>query len=292
MSMTDQHHEMNSTNELSALQIIELDILREIDRICRKYDLTYFLVGGSMLGAVRHNGFIPWDDDIDIGMCREDYDRFLWIAEKELPSPYKVHTYKNCDKHHYYFAHVVDGRYQVRRLGSNDKRVEDVWVDIFPIDGFPSKPLTGIPHYIGLNFDRFMYHLAYFDQVNIGRSDRPKWQKAVLRVLNSIHGVVKPDKQYWRNRMDRGLRKYKPDESKLSFNFIGIRLLKELFPSEVFLQTADYKFEDLTVKGPKDYDTYLSGLFGSDYMTPPAENNRLSHPMELLFDEKSVEKND
>ena len=281
-------HTADERHELTQLQQIELAILKEIDRVCREHEITYFLVGGSMLGAIRHKGFIPWDDDIDIGMCREDYDRFIAVAEKEMNSPYAIHTYENNEQHHYYFAHAVDTRYQVRRLGSNDRRVEDVWVDIFPVDGFPSNKIVGAAHYLGLNFDRFMYHLAYFDQVQIGRADRPAWQRMVLKGLNAIHGVIQPDKQKWRNKIDSGLKKYSPLCHDTSFNFIGHRLTKEFFPSEVFLDTAEYPFEDMLVKGPKDYATYLSGLFGAEYMTPPSEDKRKSHPMELLFDEASA----
>ncbi len=90
---------MSKDNELKSLQAIELDILKQIDSLCNEHGLKYFLVGGSLLGAARHKGFIPWDDDIDIGMLREDYDKFISIAEKELSDPYKVNTYKIIGGH-------------------------------------------------------------------------------------------------------------------------------------------------------------------------------------------------
>ena len=117
---------MESTTQF--LQEKEIDMVKKLVQICEKYDLKYFMAGGTFLGAVRHKGFIPWDDDIDLGMYRGDYERFLKIAEKELEFPYKIQTYQNCAAHHYYFSHIVDMRYKVRRLGSLDKREEYICV--------------------------------------------------------------------------------------------------------------------------------------------------------------------
>lgn len=271
--------------QVSALQSVELGILKEVDRICENHDITYFLIGGSMLGAVRHKGFIPWDDDIDIAMIRDDYDRFMEIGELELSKPFALHTYKNTPSHHYYFAHAVDTRYQVRRTGSQDQRIEDVWVDIYPIDGLPDNPLMRRAHILACLFYRFMYHLAYFEKISISRSDRPLGQKIILRMVAPFQSVIKPDKNKWRDRMDRALRKYRPQDTKLSINFISVYLLRELFPTKIFTDLASYAFEDMLVKGPKDFDTYLSGMYG-DYMTPVSSDQ--AHPIELLFDEDSV----
>ena len=131
-------------NATKFLQEKELDMVKEFLKICEKHNLKYFMAGGTFLGAVRHKGFIPWDDDVDLGMYRDDYEKFLDIAKRELPYPYEVHTYRNCKEHHYYFSHIIDVRYKVRRMGSLDKREEYVWIDIFPYDGLPKgkiKPL-------------------------------------------------------------------------------------------------------------------------------------------------------
>lgn len=267
-------------HSLSRLQEVELEILKQIDAICKKYNIPYLLNGGSMLGAVRHQGFIPWDDDIDIAMLRDDYDQFLAVAEAELQDPYALHTYNNCPEHHYYFSHVVDTRYQVRRIGSADKRIEDVWVDVYPIDGIPDNPIVRTFHLGSLLFDRFMYHMAYFDKVNTERADRPAFQKAILSIVGPVSSLFKPDRAKWREKMDRSLRRYNPRTTKNSMNFISVYMLRESFPSKVFLDLDDYPFEDMLAPGPKDFEFYLTKMYG-DYMTPIAEGAQ--HEVEVLF---------
>ena len=275
----------DAKRRISRMQAVELNILKEIDRICEEHGVTYFLIGGSMLGAVRHKGFIPWDDDIDIAMIRDDYDKFIKLAEDELTSPFAIHTYRNTPSHHYYFAHAVDTRYQVRRTGSQDQRIEDVWVDIYPIDGLPDNRMARAIHVFSCLFYRFMYHLAFFEKISINRSDRPLGQKIILRIIAPFQSAIKPDKNKWRDRMDRALRKYRPQDSELSINFISVYLMRELFPTRIFTELAEYPFEDMIVKGPKDFDTYLTGMYG-DYMTPVSPDQ--AHPIEMLFEDDYV----
>lgn len=264
------------------LQNIELDMVREFVRICEKYNLDYFMAGGTFLGAVRHKGFIPWDDDIDLGMYRSDYDKFLKIAETELSYPYKIQTYKNTETHHYYFSHIVDLRYKVRRLGSLDKREEYVWIDIFPYDGLPDG-VHGNLFYLKLLFYRFCYHMAYFDRVNIARTDRAAWQKIILKILLCIHNILKFDKNKWRNKIDKNLKSVDINNCKRIMSFMGVKLQKEIMPRVVYDELIEYEFEGIKLKGPENFDKVLSQMYG-DYMELPPENKRISHPMEICID--------
>ena len=100
-------------NELRRLQLVELDILKEFLRICDKYHLRYYALGGTLLGAVRHKGFIPWDDDVDIGMPRPDFCRFEQVIEKELPDYFHYLSYKNTADYHHYVPRMTDSRVKV-----------------------------------------------------------------------------------------------------------------------------------------------------------------------------------
>lgn len=124
--------------EIRPLQMVCLEILKEIDRICTKYNIQYWLEGGSMLGAVRHHGFIPWDDDLDIAMFREDYERFLKIAQKELKPEYFLQTHEIEREYPLFFAKVRKNNTYIEEecfLSLNFHK--GIFVDIFPVDKLP-----------------------------------------------------------------------------------------------------------------------------------------------------------
>lgn len=126
---------MNNTEALKKLQDIELDILIMLKDFCLQHDISWFLDGGTVLGAARHRGFIPWDDDIDIGMLREDYDRFVSLAKTELPSGYSLHDWSNTPGYSAMFAKV----YKDNTKFYTEETIEagcdqGIFVDIFPYD--------------------------------------------------------------------------------------------------------------------------------------------------------------
>lgn len=264
------------------LQCLELNMVKEFVRVCDKHGLKYFMAGGTFLGAVRHKGFIPWDDDIDMGMYRNDYDKFLRLAETELPYPYKIQTFQNTESHHYYFSHIIDTRYKVRRLGSLDKREEHVWIDIFPYDGLPNG-MIGNLFYLRLLFCRFCYHMAYFDKINIARADRALWQKVVLKMLFIVHRLIHFDKNKWINRIDLLLKSNNLQNCDRVMSFMGVKLQKEILPRSVYDDLIDYQFEDMKLKGARDADTVLRQMYGR-YMELPLESKRKSHPLEIVHD--------
>ena len=120
---------------MDLLHQVDLDIVKEVVAICEKHGFTYFMLGGTMLGAVRHKGFIPWDDDIDLGIPRIDYEAFLKVAPKELSSHLKVVNYRTDPDYHYYITRILDTETKVeeKRIG-NENRYTNASIDIFPID--------------------------------------------------------------------------------------------------------------------------------------------------------------
>ena len=113
---------------LSKAQLTILNIFKEIKPFLENNGIPYYLLGGSLLGAVRHKGFIPWDDDIDIGIVRDDYERFLESVSRNLPDHLELRSYRDESDHHYYFSRVVDKRYLMSREGSIVSRKENIWV--------------------------------------------------------------------------------------------------------------------------------------------------------------------
>lgn len=119
---------------LRKVQLIQLEITKDIVRVCEKNDIAYFLIGGTLLGAIRHKGFIPWDDDMDIGMLRTDYEKFIEIAPKELNHKYELVNWKNDEYYPHPMAKVVKKGTVFRENKRKDKGKQGIWVDIFPYD--------------------------------------------------------------------------------------------------------------------------------------------------------------
>lgn len=125
--------------------------------------------------------------------------------------------------------------------------------------------------------------MAYFDKINIARNDRAAWQKCVLQILKILYGLVKFDKNKWREKVDSLLKKQNIDECDKIMSFMGVKLQKEIFPKKIYDNLADYKFEELCMKGPAEYERVLTQLYG-DYMKPPSIEKRVSHPMDIIID--------
>ena len=130
-----------NNDSIRKLQLIELDILKRTKKILDDNNLRYYMLGGTLLGAIRHEGFIPWDDDIDIGIPRNDYEKFLSIAQNKLKYPYELQISKNSNGK-YYYARIVNNDYKLlRKVGYKDAIIS-CWIDVFPLDGVPDKKIN------------------------------------------------------------------------------------------------------------------------------------------------------
>ena len=260
-----------------------LHVLRSVIDILDQLEIPYYMQGGTMLGAVRHEGFIPWDDDVDLGIPRASYDRLLKEISDRLPENLELRTYQDETDHHYYFARIVDTRYQIRRMGSLEERLENIWVDLFPLDGMPDGRAARGWHKLRLTFVRLKYHLSCFEKVNIKRPGRPLIERIIIRfaMLTRVGKWFNTRRQL--DKMDRLLRKYPPEQSDWLVNFMGQTSYRfnELFKKEVYGQGKHYPFEDMQLIGPERYDDYLKSLYG-DYMTPPNVSDRNAHVSELV----------
>lgn len=272
-----------SEQHLNDTQRYILHVLREVVRVLDELKIPYYMQGGTMLGAIRHGGFIPWDDDVDLGIPRGDYDRLLKEVAAHLPENLELRTYDDETDHHYYFARIVDTRYQIRRMGSLEERLENIWVDLFPLDGMPNGCLSRQWHKFRLLMTRLKFHLSCFEKVNIKRPGRPLVERIIIKIamLTRVGKWFNTRKQL--DKMDRLLKKYPVEESDYLVNFTGQTSYKfnEMFKKEVYGNGKLYQFESFSLMGPEQYDAYLKSLYG-DYMTPPREEDRNAHAAELV----------
>lgn len=275
--MEKADHSLNET------QCYIMQILHSVIGILDELEIPYYMQGGTMLGAIRHGGFIPWDDDVDLGIPRKAYDRLLCEISDKLPENLELRTYEDETDHHYYFARIVDTRYQIRRMGSLEERLENIWVDLFPLDGMPNGCFARLCHKARLTMVRLKYHLSCFEKVNIKRPGRPLVERIIIRLamITRIGTWFNTRRQL--DELDALLRKYPPEQSEWLVNFMGQTSYRfnELFKKEIYGQGKRYPFEDMQMIGPEHYDDYLKSLYG-DYMTPPDLSDRNAHVSELV----------
>ena len=262
---------------LKRLQSVELEILDCFVDICRKYQLQYYLNAGTLLGAVRHQGFIPWDDDVDICMPRSDYEKFLAVADSALPENMRAVWFRNqkADEHLQYSCQIVDLDVPLIQEIAEIPRETYAWIDVFPLDGMPKNGIFRRIHGLHLLYRRAMMQISMFDQnVNVKKSGRPIHERWLIRVCQRIHVGKRLNSYREMEKLDHVLKKYPDGKHQFWINFMGAYKLKETFPADYFATGTRYKFEGRELIGPEKAHEILSSLFGN-YMTPrpPAEDN-------------------
>jgi len=276
-----------SDEDLSKLQKIELEMMRVVDRFCKENDIPYFLEGGTAIGAVRHAGFIPWDDDIDIGIIGSDYDRFIKLFEANPPDGYSIHTRANTENYPYMFAKVYCDGTKFLAQESIDAGLDScIYLDVFRHD-FVSPSLSETEVNKGIARAMFwqrMLYLYYTPNPAIQPTASLRSAKAV--VSKAAHKIVRSlfDPTGLAERYEAHLRRLaaggSKEESKLTAGGQdGVAIpAGYLYPCDSVLA-----FEGESFSGPHDVDGYLACLYG-DYMSLPPEEKRKTHaPVVLDF---------
>lgn len=263
---------------LAEIQKIELGVLKDFIKICEEQQLRYFLCEGSLLGGIRHQGFIPWDDDVDIAMPRPDYERFCKLSEKEhiLPSHISVM--------HSEILHVFDNRTKVKcKHILSDHDEFGVLIDIFPIDGFPVEKWKQAIHYDRFLFCQLMIRLTIIQNIE-QKERRTKLENIIIGIGHTIHTEKIIHRETWIRRVHKLLQKYDYDRSSVVFLSLTAHRKKEIMPADVWGKGVKAVFEDTTANVPERFDYYLRKVYG-DYMTPPKDALKESnHAIELIFD--------
>ena len=263
-------------NNMDMLHQVDMNIVKEVVAICEKHNLMYYMLGGTMLGAIRHKGFIPWDDDIDLGMPRGDYERFLEVAPSELSQSLKIVNYRNTPNYQYYITRVLDAETKVieERIG-NENKYTNASIDIFPIDGTPNNSILRKIYFFRVLSHRALMSLCYKDSIDRKRK-RGTIEKAFLWMMERIpvEKFTTPYKQ--KCKIDKLLRSQNVKNSKYIGNIMGAYRVSEIVPAEFYGNGIMYQFEDMQLRGLDMYDEYLTHTYG-DYMQLPPEDKRKTH---------------
>ena len=274
---------MGNTDQLKLLQEIELENLRMLMEICEKNHLRYYLIGGSLLGAMRHRGFIPWDDDIDVGLPRPDYNRFVQIAKSYLPDHMDIKTMTSDPNYKCYFTRLINNKKKIYWDHGQYTAVIGVWMDVFPLDGLPENPLLRKMQVFRVKLNKALYKFTQIDYVSTNRQNRPFSERILIRFaqLTRIGKLMNADKRL--KKLDRALQRYDYDTSAYAWNFSGCYGQREIVPHIQLGGSRTAEFEGMQVSIPEAAEAYLTSIYG-DYMKLPPEDQRRSH--EVRFAEE------
>jgi lipopolysaccharide cholinephosphotransferase len=251
------------------MQLVILDCMLEFDRICRKNNIPYSLGYGTMLGAVRHKAFIPWDPDADVIMHRKDYESFKAVCETDLKNNYFI---QDCyTDPHYRWGHAKVLREDaifVRAGYEHMKFKQTLFLDIFILDS--------VPDFFPFKLANFILSFCIRKTLwsEAGKNVNPNiFMRLWFRLLSLIPKKVIIKIEAWRSR------KCNKNENTKLINVMLFQSSKNMkfgFPRRFFDELVEYEFENHKFLGLKEYDAYLTLLYG-DYMKLPPENQRFSH---------------
>lgn len=275
---------MGKTVQLNHTEIKEklLEMLEYLNQFMCKHNLQYSIMSGTMLGAVRHGGFIPWDDDIDIGMERSEFNRLIDI----------IHSEDNSDSTYDFIGYELGNAYwpfikmihkHVIVHEENSKTDEHLWIDVFPFDYLPKALGKVYPAFLGKTVKKLMDYKVSDDLcIEYKEKNDNMFIRGYLRILKYFSGKISFD------IINSILKHLSTCFSPNSELIMDLTWGTKPIPKAFFDEMADYRFENLKVKGFHNYDGYLKCIYG-DYMKLPPEEKRINHSIvawSILEDEE------
>lgn len=263
-------------DEIKHLQEVELIILKDVVKILEKHNLNYYMYGGSLLGTVRHKGFIPWDDDIDIILFREDFDKALDILNDELPDKYTLVQMNYIDDCFGSFAKVsLKGTTFSRWYTSYVNYETGINIDLFILDNIPKSDFLGKLHHRGYVF---CYQFVINSCIKVDMYT--KFRTKLHHLFHDILSFIPINRKTWKNLLTKEMTFFNNKETERvtdCFNLAGYMA----YQRDDFEPAIKAKFEDLEVRIPKNYDKLLTQIYG-DYMKIPPEEDRYNAAPEIL----------
>ncbi|MBF0777817.1 LicD family protein [Streptococcus cuniculi] len=258
--------------ELQEVQRVALDLLIEFDKICKAHSFRYSLGGGTLLGAIRHGGFIPWDDDIDLMMPRPDYEKFIDYCH-DHDCGFDCLSLKYTDHYFDLFSRLSDRSTQIIDETKDLDHQIGVTIDIFPIDGLGADKNEALKRFNNSRLKRELLVAAkwktYF------RSKTRSWLVEPVRFgLFLMSRFINKEKLY--KEVDRLCQQYDFETSEFAACISGVYREKEIMPTSTFKNYTSVNFEEYEFDSIAEYDAYLTKHYG-DYMTLPSKEKRVSH---------------
>lgn len=261
---------------LKRIQQIETDMLKEFVSVCEKLNLPYFLLGGTLLGAIRHQGFIPWDDDIDIGMLRKDYEVFLAKAPALLPSHLFLQTNISDPCWYANFSKIRNSNTTFIETSSAHLPIHHgVFIDIFPLDDYPKSKLQQKIFSIKNRWYIKKIYSAFVLNENNGKKTA---KESVVSVLHKLTFLTTEKAVQKREKLLKNC-----NDAVLVANHCGAWGKKEIVPKEWYGKGCKVVFEGIQTTVPEHYENWLTQVYG-DYRKLPPEEKRVTHHFTEVID--------
>ena len=255
---------------------VEIDLIQNFDEICRRHSLKWFAANGTLLGAVRHHGFVPWDDDVDIAMPRRDYDRFLSVAPGELREDHFLHVSEPGGEYFKDYARLRNEKTTALTLRDWEKgKSHGIFIDIFPLENRPDSDRSWRWYKRRLIFVRTMLNMNVY---------RSQYRSSFYRELAYIFGRSYIKLFGWSSliqKFEQLKSRYSEAPTKKMFQFAhGSRLME--FPASWFASEIVMEFEYIRVRIPREYDKILRVHYGDYHILPPEDKRGMHH--NIFFD--------
>lgn len=281
---------MVNSRTLVEIQDEEFLVLCEILRICTVHNIQYFITGGTLLGSVYYQDFIPYDDDIDIAMDRKNYDLFLSYAPQEISQNYIIRHFSIDENFKYSIIRVENSDVNIYEANDPDKKISHPSIDIAPLDGSPENPILRRIFFYRLLFLRGLlsWHYSKTINVNMKRSRTQQLMIMILKLTSSFGRMLDPTKI--KIKIDKLLSKYPLETSSYAGTFMGAYREREMIPQDIWGSGKNtYRFRDLILRGPENPKKYIKSLYGSFRVYSDEEALRNRHYM-IFKDTSSEEK--
>ena len=262
---------------ISEVKEIELGLLLKFDQICQQHGLTYYLCGGTLLGAIRHKGFIPWDDDIDVLMPRGDFEKLLELEKMQDSTEIEQIVSWKSGKSIYPFIKLINTNTVLKEKYLSEEFTTGVWIDIFPFDGMPDDDRLIAKKFKKIKFYKTILLTAYSEQ-GTGAS----WiATAVKMILIPLCKHINTTRLC--DKLNTISKEYPIEDSPYVGGFLWGYGPQEKMP-RTFLESVEVEFEGHKFPAPKCWDYYLTQLYG-DYMKLPPEEKRVFHDFDAWIKE-------
>lgn len=262
---------------IQEIQSISIEILKSVTDLCEELHLRYFLTYGTLIGAIRHKGFIPWDDDIDIMMPRKDYEELLsyFLAHKE-DNPYlELFNPETCSDYPYMISRFCDNRYLLEVENEKPYGI-GIFIDVYPLDGL-GDTLADAIHFgrKGDILSTFCYQSTRIHYDSVTLTSGHKLLKAIVKIpVYCIAKII--GKNYFQRQLNKLIRIPYDDAAYVGPVVWLVGGEENIFPRKWFDELIDVPYEQYNFKVPKLYDKFLRKMYG-DYMQLPPEKDRVGH---------------